>query len=59
MKNIAQKIKIQIITTLNKDNVVHHIKILFNKKIKYVNKIQNIQIDFKIILIIIFNLMKI
>ena len=51
-------IKIQIITTLNKDNVVHHIKILF-KKIKYVNKIQNIQIDFKIILIIIFNLMKI
>jgi len=59
MKNIAQMIKIQIITTLNKDNVVHHIKILFNKKIKYVNKIQNIQIDFKIILIIIFNLMKI
>ena len=32
MKNIAQMIKIQIITTLNKDNVVHHIKILFNKK---------------------------
>ena len=59
MKNIAQMIKIQIITTLNKDNVVNHIKILFNKKIKYVNKIQNIQIDFKIILIIIFNLMKI